>query len=1533
MTLLNPAGLLALGLAVPILVLYFLRLHRREARVPSLLLWEAVRVDRRANRPWQKFRRHWLLFLQLLALLALALTLARPAWPAPEALRGQAVILLDVSASMQARQGETTRLEVALRRLRDLAGTLGSTDRVTLIAVGPEPRVLLQEGDAAALRRALETVTPTTGPADWTMAAALAAGLARGEQVTTWLVTDAAGAMVIPALPGEVQLLGVGDEAANAGLVALALRRAPAGLTAFVRVRNAGPAMQRTLALYADGRWVTEQTVTLPADGEVTLSFSGFPALRAAEARLAGTDALALDDRATVSLAAPAGGRVLVATPGNRFLVQAVRVLPGLQVAQAADLAPALTLTATTAYDLLIVDGPVTGTAALGERGAASGPGLWFLAPPPGTPCGEPAGVFTATAPVRGRWSDARLAYVTWDDVTVAQATRYTPPADATVLLEAPGGPLLWVLERPQQRIACLAFALQDSDLPLRLAFPILAANLTGWLLPSAAVEPVVAVPGAGGLLDETETDLRPQPVLVGGRPLTAKPVAEPGWREFSRWPLALALLLVLLEAVAWWGAEWRVWLKRETGSVKRETGNVRREASNVKREAGNGKREAGSGKRETGSVKRETSNGKREAGSVRGIGAGAWRVGLVALLVAALAGWEWRRPTRDLAVVFLLDRSASITPSAWEQAVAFVQEALAHKAPGDRAGVVVFGAQPWVERGLSTASTLAEIATFPLAEATDVEAAVRLGLALIPSEAPGRLVLLTDGLETTGEAERALREARARAVDLVVVGLGGGAAPAETWLADLRVPAQAYPGDQVPVAVTVGTNRAQPVLLTWTAGRQSGQQALALAETGGTLALTLAAQEPGFLPVRVCLTAAADTFVQNNCADGWVLVQGPPQVLVLGAGDERAALVTALRRAGLSVVEAEPAAAPRTVEALASYAAVVVVDTPARALSTQALEALRAFVRDLGGGLVAVGGPQSYGVGGWLGTPLEEALPVTMQVRDPERFPPLAMAVVIDKSGSMGVEEGGLPKIRLAAEAAARVAEALNDADTLAVIAYDDRPATTLGPVTLDQRDELLVRLRRLQAGGGGIYVRESLAYAADLLRSAVTAPQQQRHILLLADGSDAEHQEGVIPQVTALRAEGFTVSVVSIGSGSDVPFLQQVAQVGAGRFYLTEYAADLPAIFAEEALQAKRSYIVEELFYPALATSWEPVATFATTPPLRGYVAATPKPAAQVVWEATRGDPLLAAWQFGLGRAVAWTADATGRWAAGWVAWDEFARFWGNLVRWTFPAPATAGVTLRVIPEGRMARLVVEAVQPDGAFADGLRLQVHASRPGEQNSAQEVTLRQSAPGRYEGRLVLSGAESWLLRLTGDRTLTAGWASLPPAEYLPGDGPTAVARLLAVGGGHTVDNPAAIFAHDRRGRATGQPLAPLLTLLATLLWPVDIAWRRLGLTWALVAAALPRWGRALSERWRRFRLQHRSRPAAAPAPPTLAATLRRRRTPPQPGPATLPPAPPAEPAGPSVVPTPTVPPPPAASPEPSPDESLASRLKKRVRS
>jgi hypothetical protein len=434
-----------------------------------------------------------------------------------------------------------------------------------------------------------------------------------------------------------------------------------------------------------------------------------------------------------------------------------------------------------------------------------------------------------------------------------------------------------------------------------------------------------------------------------------------------------------------------------------------------------------------------------------------------------------------------------------------------------------------------------------------------------------------------------------------------------------------------------------------------------------------------------------------------------------------------------------------------------------------------------------------------------------------------------------------------------------------------------------------------------------------------------------MLADGSDAEQQEGTLDLAAELRAEGMTISVVSIGIGPDVPFLTQLARVGEGRFYLTQYAADLPAIFAEEAAQAKRSYIVEEPFYPDPVSTWEPLQGLLAVPPLQGYVATTPKERAQVVWEATQDDPLLAAWQYGLGRTVAWTSDATGRWAAGWVSWEDFSRFWGNLVRWVFPPPSATDVALQVQPSGEQALVAVDVVAADGGYVDDLDMQIQVAQPGDEERSQEVALRQVAPGRYEGQFTPSAPGAWLLRLHGDRALTTGWARPYSAEYLPGDSAEALAQLAAWGGGQVVEEPAAAFVHNLQGRETGQPLAPWLILVVTLFWPVDIAWRRLALSRADVAR--------LFNRLRGWVRGKRSESVPAPQEaPTLAASLRaRRRLPVEPRPAAPVTKTEAIREGPVSVPLPRQAPSsegrPPSAPASGEEESMASRLKRRIKS
>jgi hypothetical protein len=315
---------------------------------------------------------------------------------------------------------------------------------------------------------------------------------------------------------------------------------------------------------------------------------------------------------------------------------------------------------------------------------------------------------------------------------------------------------------------------------------------------------------------------------------------------------------------------------------------------------------------------------------------------------------------------------------------------------------------------------------------------------------------------------------------------------------------------------------------------------------------------------------------------------------------------------------------------------------------------------------------------------------------------------------------------------------------------------------------------------------------------------------------------------------------------------FLEDIAELGGGRYYFTDRAATLPVIFAEETQLAMRSYIVEEPFYPTL-TAVSPILTgIEAVPQLAGYVATSPKPAGRVILTTHQNDPLLATWQYGLGRAAAWTSDATGRWAQQWVGWDEFSRFWAQVVRWTIVERTEVPVEMKVAMEGEVAHVAVDAQDAGGAFVNGLDAGV--SIVGPDGNPVQVELLQTAPGRYEGAFVPQAEGAYVMRLTGSLedeevvALTTGWVMGYSPEYasLEGD-PTYLAGLAEVGGGGVLAEPAEAIAHNIRGVGMRRDLWPYLLALATVLLPFDVGVRRLALgrrdfvrIWAWVVARLP---------------------------------------------------------------------------------------------
>lgn len=823
-------------------------------------------------------------------------------------------------------------------------------------------------------------------------------------------------------------------------------------------------------------------------------------------------------------------------------------------------------------------------------------------------------------------------------------------------------------------------------------------------------------------------------------------------------------------------------------------------------------------------------------------------RLLILTFIILSLAGAQLVRAVDELAVIFLVDVSDSVGNENIAAAERFVGETIGHMGVDDRAGIILFGGNALVEqplRGVEQAGALPPFASRPIRIATDLSSAIRLGLALLPPDAARRLVILSDGVATTGDTEGAIRLAIASGVSIDVVPLSRPNLASEVVLREVRAPSRVGQNETFRLEIDAeSTTAIEATLRVLGDGTLVHEEIVRLQPGMNHYVIRLRAEEPAFTRYRVQLApiGAVDTFPQNNELAAFTEIVGQPRILVVaGSGvdragnplpDEASYLIDALSASGLSVDRVTPSGLTPSSSELASYAAVLLVNVNARDLSPRKMEGLQLYVRDLGGGLVAIGGPQSFGMGGYFGTLLEETLPVNMQIEDQERFPAVSLVLVIDRSGSMSATENGVSKIQLAAEGGVRALELLNDFDELTIIPVDEAPNAIIGPVTAANRDEAIGQMRQMAAGGGGIYVRRGLEAAAQILEAS---ENPVRHIVVLADGADAEQKEGVPELIERLTGEGITVSMISIGMGPDTAWLQGMAEIGNGRFHFTDQAANLPQIFTQETMAIQRNYVIEERFFPVETAAGPILAGIHETPPLYGYVGTSPKATAQISLVTHLGDPLLATWQYGLGRSLAWTSDATSRWAIDWVRWDGFASFWNQALRWTFGARQAGGLAATVRFDGKMAWLTVDA-QQGGAYLNDLTLQANVVDP--TGDSQTVELQQIGPGRYEAVFVPSIEGAYLIGVgtaVGDMQTTAGWVMSYSPEYARLDGdPTLLAAAARATGGRVLElatGTRAVFEHNLAAVPAPQPVWSWLTLAAALLLPFDIAARRLTVT------------------------------------------------------------------------------------------------------
>src|SRR6188474_2812422 len=789
---------------------------------------------------------------------------------------------------------------------------------------------------------------------------------------------------------------------------------------------------------------------------------------------------------------------------------------------------------------------------------------------------------------------------------------------------------------------------------------------------------------------------------------------------------------------------------------------------------------------------------GRRRVGANRRRVALVVRTILLVALVFALAGFRIVLPVDRLATVFVVDLSDSVGNDGREDALAFLRETLDVIPDGDVAGIVAFGKEALVERLPSDLREIDRLASTPVRSATDIGAALRLATALFPDDAQKRIVLLSDGNDTTGggRAEAALAATRDIRIETRLVGLG---ASDEVLVERLTTPSTSNLGDAIEAIAEIRSSVAQPATVRlFVNGELAATQHPNLQAGITRLVFEVKPTEAGFHTFRVVVEAARDTFSENDRADSNTIVKGEPRTLVLAGNDAVAAeLVDALKTQRQNVDTIVPEALPTEFAALATYDSVVLVDVPRTRLSDRQLAALQVYVRDLGKGLVMIGGPDSYGAGGYQKTPLEETLPVDMGVRDRQKQPDVALVVVIDQSGSMdachcnsfnggqggGTGVGGVRKVDIGKEAILRAAAALTERDELGIVSFNEQAHWVVKTQPLGGVEDLQGKIAGLQPiGQTNIFA--GLSQAVDSLEDATAT---RRHIILLTDGWSTSGQYDDI--LKRMKAAGITLSTVGAGGGSN-PFLQNLAQQGGGRFYDAANPASIPDIFLKETQQVSGQQIIEEPFFPIL-TSSSPILRGLDQglPRLRGYNGTTAKAAAQTVLVTSRDDPLLAQWQYGLGRSVAWTSDSTGRWARDWVGWSGFSRFFSQLVAWTFPGEETGGIEAAFDTKGGQTTLHVESVGADGSPRDFYS--TSAVVVGPDLTPAEVPLVQVAPGVYEAPLGEIDSGAYGVRITQTRPgstplgRTVGLVAPTAAEYrLLGTNEALLASLRGATGG-----------------------------------------------------------------------------------------------------------------------------------------------------
>ncbi|SHH96886.1 VWA domain-containing protein [Clostridium grantii] len=795
------------------------------------------------------------------------------------------------------------------------------------------------------------------------------------------------------------------------------------------------------------------------------------------------------------------------------------------------------------------------------------------------------------------------------------------------------------------------------------------------------------------------------------------------------------------------------------------------------------------------------------------------FRCTIAILLILALSNMAIKWTSKEITTIFLADLSDSVKTEK-NQIDEFIKDSIKYKNKNDYIGVTAFGEEAIVDSFISKNFSFSGVQSTPKGIYTNFETAIHSAFSIIPEYTKKRIVLITDGEENSGNILSMAALLKEKGIDFKVKKVEKITGE-EVSVEGIDLPQNLSIGGEFNVVVTINSTINTDAEINLFSGEESKlREKVKLNKGENKFVFKDIAIEGGFINYKVTINAVNDTNVKNNEATAFTDIKDRPRILVVQDNEGEAnEIIKILQASGIEYDLLRSSSLPTTLENLSKYKSVITCNVSAENLSDKFLNILESYVKDIGGGFVAVGGDNSFALGGYFETPLETILPVYMDLRGRKEIPSMALNLVIDKSGSMSGA-----KLALAKEAATRTLDALREQDEIGVLTFDDSQFWVVERQQIKNKEAIAEDIGTIREGGG----TSILPAIEEAYESLKESNAKIKHIILLTDGQ--AERTGYEELIEEMNKDGITISTVAIGNGSDTVLLENIAKKGNGRYYYSDEATNVPRIFAKEAFMASRTYLNNEEFTPVIENYSSILSGVADNglPNLLGYIGSSPKDTAQVVLKSSEEDPILTMWRYGLGKTIAWNSDMSGKWSSNYISWENNMKLWQNIINWTIDNYESSDSNMEVNLDGSKAKIKFTTKDLESV----VDTEVEVLTPSMEKKT--VKLYPSSPGEYSGEMDLNDTGVYILKgiqKNGNEILSTAKAgvNLPYSpEYNIGNTSAVLDDLVKAIDGKFIEEPQEVFQGNLDKVQGKKDLTNIFLIIALIFFILDIAFRRL---------------------------------------------------------------------------------------------------------